>query len=83
MLSVFFSYSHADEALRNELEKHLAVIKHQGLISPWHDRWITAGEAFGAEIDRNLEEADIILLLFSPDFRGVRARRELLRELAR
>jgi hypothetical protein len=68
MVTVFFSYAHADEALRDELEKQLAVLKNQGLIDAWHDRRIVAGQAFGAEIDRNLETADIILLLLSADF---------------
>jgi TIR domain-containing protein len=68
MTSVFFSYSHADEDLRNALEKQLAVLKHQGLIDVWHDRKIAVGEEVGPEIDRHLEAADIILLLLSPDF---------------
>jgi hypothetical protein len=38
MPSVFFSYSHADEALRDQLEKQLALLKRQGAIETWHDR---------------------------------------------
>jgi tetratricopeptide (TPR) repeat protein len=34
----FISYSHADESLRAEIEKHLKQLKRQGLISVWHDR---------------------------------------------
>jgi flagellar basal body-associated protein FliL len=30
VITVFFSYAHRDEALRNELEKHLAMLKRQG-----------------------------------------------------
>lgn len=37
-------------------------------IEPWHDRRITAGDAWAGEIDDNLERADIILLLVSADF---------------
>ena len=33
MSHVFMSYSHADEALRNELEKHLAGLLRQGVIT--------------------------------------------------
>jgi hypothetical protein len=66
--SVFFSYSHADESLRDQLEKHLSVLKHQGLITAWHDRRIPAGHAFSKEIDAHLESADIVLLLVSSDF---------------
>ena len=32
MAKVFFSYSHKDEALRDQLETHLALLKNQGLI---------------------------------------------------
>ena len=68
MASLFFSYSHADEALRDQLEKHLSALKHQGKIETWHDRRILAGQTFSSEIDSHLESADIILLLVSPDF---------------
>ncbi len=68
MANVFFSYSHADEALRNQLEIHLSSLKRQGVISAWHDRRILAGTEFDKAIDRNLEIADIVLLLVSPDF---------------
>lgn len=68
MVTVFFSYSHRDEDLRNELEIHLATLKRQGVIRTWHDRRISAGKNFDGEIDSNLEAADIILLLVSPYF---------------
>lgn len=68
MVSLFFSYSHKDEDLRNELETHLALLKRQGLISAWHDRRITAGSNFTQAIDSALESAQIILLLVSAHF---------------
>lgn len=68
MVTIFFSYSHKDEALRNELEIHLAALKRQGVISTWHDRRIVAGDEFAGKISENLESADIILLLVSPYF---------------
>ncbi len=67
-VSVFFSYSHADEEMRDQLEKHLTMLKRNGNISTFHDREILAGAEFGNEIDQNLIEAGIILLLVSPDF---------------
>jgi hypothetical protein len=66
--SLFFSYCHADENLRDQLEKHLSALKHQGVIETWHDRRIPAGQILSAEIDAHLESADIILLLVSSDF---------------
>lgn len=66
--SLFFSYSHIDEALRDQLETQLALLKRQGVIETWHDRRIGAGEAFGQAIDSHVDADDIILLLVSPDF---------------
>lgn len=68
MLTVFISYSHADEGLRDEIEKQLAMLKREGVIEIWHDRRIPAGEDIDSEIDARLQEADIVLLLVSPDF---------------
>lgn len=68
MAKIFFSYSHKDETLRDELEKHLSILKRQGLIETWHDRQIGAGNNFSDNISSNLEAADIILLLVSADF---------------
>jgi len=67
-LEVLFSYSHHDERLRNELDKHLALLKRQNLIRVWHDRKITPGKDFNHEILQHLETADLILLLISADF---------------
>jgi TIR domain len=65
---VFFSYSHADEALRDQLEKQLAILKRLGVLETWHDRRIGAGSELAREIDANLEASDVILLLVSSDF---------------
>jgi hypothetical protein len=83
--SLFFSYSHADEALRDQLEKQLSMLKRQGVIETWHDRRIGAGQDFGREIDSHVESDDIILLLVSPDFLASDYcyDREMLRALAR
>jgi len=65
---LFYSYSHKDENLRNELETHLKLLQRQGMIETWHDRKIEAGDEWKRKIDENLERADIILLLISADF---------------
>ncbi|MDZ8239537.1 MAG: toll/interleukin-1 receptor domain-containing protein [Nostoc sp. ChiQUE01a] len=67
-LRLFFSYSHKDEALRDELAKHLTILEWQGVISSWHDRKILPGEEWDYQINDNLNTADIILLLVSSDF---------------
>ncbi|MBD8146754.1 toll/interleukin-1 receptor domain-containing protein [Pseudomonas fluorescens] len=68
MPSVFFSYCHADEALRDQLEKQLSMLKRQGVIDTWHDRRIGAGQELDAAIDNHINSDEIILLLVSPDF---------------
>lgn len=66
--TLFFSYSHVDEALRNQLEVHLFALKRQGLIATWHDRRIAAGTPVDDVIDRYLDASQVILLLVSSDF---------------
>jgi hypothetical protein len=68
MLTLFFSYSHRDQSLRDELEIHLAMLKREGTISTWHDGRIVAGQDFDDSIKERLESADIVLLLISPYF---------------
>jgi predicted helicase len=67
-MKLFYSYAHEDEALRNELEKHLKLLQRQGYITQWHDRQILPGSLWEQEINAHLKAARIILLLVSPDF---------------
>jgi internalin A len=67
-LRLFFSYSHKDEGLRDELETHLKLLQRLGKLETWSDRRITAGQEWAGQIDDNLERADLILLLVSADF---------------
>ena len=68
MATVFFSYSHKDEELRNRLETALSTMKRQGLIEAWHDRRLRAGDNIDHGVKAELDRADVILLLVSPDF---------------
>lgn len=68
VLRVFYSYSHKDEELRDELAAHLSLLKRRGLILPWHDRDIDAGEEWRGKIDEAIQRADIVMLLVSADF---------------
>ena len=54
--------------MRDALETHLALLRREGFIASWHDRRIIAGQEWKGQIDRHLDEADIILLLVSADF---------------
>jgi hypothetical protein len=67
-IEVFYSYAREDETLRERLEKHLNILKRQGLINDWHDRKISPGTEWECQIDTHMETAHIILLLISPNF---------------
>lgn len=67
-IKIFFSYSHKDEDLRDELVTHLSMLKRQGVIAAWHDREISAGTEWKNAIDQHLESARVILLLISANF---------------
>src|SRR5687767_1196220 len=69
-LTVFISYASdpEEESLREELEKQLAILRDQDLVRAWHKQRVTAGRERAEAITAELEEADIILLLISPDF---------------
>ncbi len=67
-IELFYSYSHKDEDLRDQLEEHLAMLKREGVIKGWHDRRISGGREWEGQIDAHLNSADIILLLVSSSF---------------
>lgn len=65
---VFFSYAEADETLCLEMERHLSVLKREGLITTWHKGLVDAGRDKSLDIDRHLSTASMILLLLSANF---------------
>jgi replicative DNA helicase len=67
-VKIVFCYAHEDEPLLNKLKSHLSPLRRQGLIDVWYDREISAGTEWEQEISKHLNEAEVILLLVSPDF---------------
>jgi len=67
-VTLFYSYAHEDEPLRDELAGHLKILERRGLIRPWHDRKIVAGQDWANDIDAHIAEAELVLLLVSKDF---------------
>src|SRR2546421_11521272 len=67
-VKIFYCYAYEDKGYRETLEKHLSTLRQLGLITEWSDRNIDAGKEWAKEIDSNLNTANIILLLISPDF---------------
>jgi len=67
-LRLFYSYSHIDKIHRNELAKHLVLLRREGKIAEWFDGMIVPGKPLDPTIKENLRQADIVLLLISADF---------------
>ncbi|MFN0119637.1 MAG: toll/interleukin-1 receptor domain-containing protein [Blastocatellia bacterium] len=67
-VELFYSYAHKDEEFREELVRHLALLKRSGMIRAWHDRNIEAGTEWAGQIDQHLNSARVILLLVSSNF---------------
>ena len=83
--SVFVSYAHEDEQLRDKLFDHLGGLRSGGYISAWSDGQIVPGQEWASAIIRRLDEADIILMLVTSSFLGSQyiGRVELVRALER
>ncbi len=65
---IFISYTHKDEAFKDELIIQLKVLQRDGHIATWHDRQIAPGQAWDAAIKSALDNAAIIVFLVSADF---------------
>jgi hypothetical protein len=68
VIKLFYCYAHEDKSFLDELEKHLSNLKRQYHITTWQDQVILPGENWEQEIHSQLQTADLILLLVSPDF---------------
>src|SRR2546423_169524 len=64
---VFVSYSHLDKDDKEELVKHLNILKNNGVIAHWHDGLLIPGQTWNEEIVKRLNSSSIILLLVSPN----------------
>ncbi|MEE2921483.1 MAG: toll/interleukin-1 receptor domain-containing protein [Pseudomonadota bacterium] len=67
-MKAFISYSHVDEHYVERLQKHLAMLKREGLIESFYDRNIHVGDPLDEEISRNLADSEIFIAVVSPDF---------------
>jgi TIR domain-containing protein len=74
---VFYSYSRSDEALLVELDEHLSELKRDGPLEIFWDRDLQPGIEWHSEIKDELKEADVVLLLVSPEFLASRYCRQV------
>jgi small GTP-binding protein len=65
---LFISYSHKDAEYKDELLNRLKVISRQFNVDTWHDEQLLAGDKIDPEIIKQLDVADMVIMLISPDF---------------
>jgi hypothetical protein len=65
---VFISYAPEDEALCEQLQKHLKIHQRKGFIESWASRAVGAGGDWRGAVDERLQAAHVILLLLSDDY---------------
>lgn len=68
IISLFYGYAPEDERMCVELEKHLAVLQQQNLITEWHRGKVRPGEEKDLQVEHYLGTSDIIILLISSSF---------------
>ena len=68
MSKIFISYSHQDEDWKDRLQEQLEVLALEGYFSVWDDRQIEPGDDWFAEIERELNQADVAVMLISASF---------------
>ncbi len=64
---IYISYAHNDEHLLEGLTKAFIPQETRGLITVWHKGLLMAGESQNEAIQKNIEKADVVLLLVSAD----------------
>lgn len=67
-LKLFISYSHVDEKLQREFKKHIEPLSRLKLVECFFDGNIKAGNDLDIAISKELDSADIVVLLVSIDY---------------
>src|SRR4051812_31645293 len=76
-IDIFVSYESADKVYRSELERHLASLQSRGAVRVLDPEQIPAGEHRIAALHQQIDEANLVLLLVSPDFLSSRHCRDI------
>lgn len=64
-LKIFISYSKEDKDLLHRFNQHVVPLIRTGVIETWKDTDLEAGSNWHYEIQKNLDEAELILFLVS------------------
>lgn len=65
---LFLSYALEDEALVKEFRNQISALIRGGYISTWSEADLLSGDHKIAQSRREMEEADIVVLMVSPDY---------------
>lgn len=66
-VQVFISSAIEDTVYKDKLLTHLAPLQEQQLIEAWDDEQLVAGTVWSKKIKNEIENAQVILLMISPD----------------
>ena len=69
-IKIVYSFSNADKEHLKEIKKHFSTLRRKEIIIDWDRSEIAPGSNVKDEIQENFYNADIIILLFSPDYFG-------------
>ena len=69
-LTIFISYAHTDREFLHDLVKQLRLLQRRcpAITNIWWDEKLNGGDAWHEKIIEQVEQADLILPLLSPDF---------------
>ncbi len=67
-VNIFISYNQVDKKYKKNLLKNLSGLIRIGKINVWEDELILPGQEQNTEVKKNLDRAQINLILISPDF---------------
>ena len=65
---IFISYAREDEQWKNQLVRHLNVLRMNTYFKTWNDRDIEYGSDWRTEIENELSEASIVIMMISADY---------------
>ena len=65
---IVVSYAHNDAKFMQQLQMHLQILHHQGLIEYWSERRIVPGQEWDTEVRRQIDSSDFIIVLVSTAF---------------
>ena len=67
-MKIFLAYSHKNESFREDFSRWITLLKDEGIVTEWYDRKLNIGDNVDEEIDKNMDDSDIIAFFVSDYF---------------